>query len=90
MELIVVPYDYFCSLQHFYINGIMADICDFGECLDDDPQNAPDYGCGCKLFRANPAEPEILDKYKISLNEYNEVCEELREKLYFGSCSLCA
>ena len=32
----------------------------------------------------------ILDKYKINVDEYKVIVEELEDKLSFGSCGWCS
>lgn len=80
-----------CHLKAFEINGIEACEEDFGESIDAAPENAPDYSCGCRKFTANyNISDNILDKYKITKEEYLEICEKLQEELYVGCCAGCA
>lgn len=79
-----------CCAQEFEINGVKADSSDFGEQYDNDPENAEEYGCGDMTFFAKQAESEVLKKYKISLEEYEEVAVKLTSGLSFGSCGLCS
>jgi hypothetical protein len=86
--ILIQPYEYLpCSLEIFTINGIEACMEDFGEtvlrgsCMED--------GCSCK-FQAGEATKEVLEKYKITQEEYDEICEELESKLYVSSCGLCS
>jgi len=78
-----------CSLSVFTINGIDADYSDFGCQYDADPENAEDYGCGDMIFERKDAKQWVLEKYNISLAEYDEVCENLERVLSFGSCGWC-
>jgi len=78
-----------CELSIFEINGIHADYEDFGEKYDNDPGNAEDYGCGDMQFFPKPATSEILNKYNISIDEYDKITLELEAELSFGSCGWC-
>ena len=90
MKLNCYSYLSICELEKFEINNIKANIDDFGINRDVEPKKAPDYGCGNKKFIPNiPPAQKVLDKYKISANEYIEVCEKLDQELSFGNCSLC-
>lgn len=90
MEVEMIVYEALCELKKFTINGIEADYEDFGEKYDHDRENAEDYACGDMRFDPKLATQEILDKYKITTDDYNKICEELEDKLSFGSCGWCA
>ena len=72
------------------IKGKEAVEYDFGEGDDIDFDNRPEYGCGNKVFVVKPATQKILDKYGISVDEYNEIASVLQEGLTFGRCALCS
>lgn len=79
----------YCCLLIFNINGIKAQVRDFGEQDDIDPENAEDYGCGNMQFIPNTEPTEdILSKYLISKDEYQQICKEL-DCLSFGCCGWC-
>lgn len=78
-----------CATSTFRINGIDADSRDFGESFDESPDTAEDYGCGNRVFRAHPPNPEIMDKYRISLEQYKAIARDLEDKLSFGRCGWC-
>lgn len=78
-----------CYASTFIINGINADTNDFGEQYDASPDEAEPYGCGNMTFYPRRAAPEILNKYNITLEEYNEICGKLEDGLSFGSCGWC-
>lgn len=78
-----------CYCSSFEINDIRACSDDFGNQYDTDADNAPDYCCADMRFFPRPATQVILDKYNITLDEYNEICEKLEEGLSFGSCGWC-
>jgi hypothetical protein len=79
-----------CSMRVFDVNGIAADTDDFGEQFDHDPMNAPDYGCADMRFGRFMEPPEgVLEKYGITLSEFEEIGDELSDLLSFGSCGWC-
>lgn len=88
MELKLKVFSALCALEEFEINGIKADSSDFGSQYDRDPDAADDYCCGDMYFEPALATQEILDKYKISITEYNDICERL-DVLSFGCCYWC-
>ena len=88
MKLKLKCYDYLCSLEVFEINDIKADYNDFGTKEDVDSYNAPDYGCGNMQFTPKLATQKVLDKYQITVDDYNKICEEL-DCLSFGYCGWC-
>jgi hypothetical protein len=90
MELIAIPYDALpCSLATFTINGMDADKDDFGDSSDIDSDNAEEYGCGNHVFQGKMPTQAVLDKYKITVDEYSTIVRELESKLDVGSCGWC-
>jgi len=100
MELELKFCDVYCSTSDFIINNIEADSEDFGEQYDTEiyPEDffieeyeldAFDYCCKNMLFEPIPAGIGILEKYKITINEYNEICEKLKKGLSLGFCCHC-
>jgi hypothetical protein len=90
MELAIEPYDSLpCELMTFIINGIEADEDDFGNSYDADSENAEEYGCGDHVFESKLPTQKVLDKYKISTDEYSKICDALTEKLHVGPCGWC-
>jgi hypothetical protein len=79
-----------CATEKFVVNGVKADSDDFGSQGDASPETAEDYGCGDMRFTPAPASQDILDKYRITVDEYNEIAEMLREGLSFGGCGWCS
>lgn len=77
-----------CEAEIFTINGIRADTSDFG--WHESNGVLSEWG-GCKNceFKTYKPTDEILKKYKISLDEYYMICNELSEKLSFGECGWC-
>ena len=89
MDLKLKVYSSLCECSEFKINGIDADYDDFGDKYDDCKANAQEYGCGNMHFHPKRPTQEILDKYKITVDGYNKIADELEEKLSFGSCGWC-
>jgi hypothetical protein len=89
MKLKLKVMDAFCELEEFEINGISADYEDFGKKYDADKDAAEPYGCGDMSFFPKSVEIYVLDKYKITKDEYKEICKKLEEALSFGSCGWC-
>lgn len=88
-EIIIEPCNCVCNLKRFIIKGINADIDDFGEQYDCEEENMEDHGCGNMIFKPKKYSDEILNKYSISIDEYNKICEKLKMCLSFGKCNLC-
>jgi hypothetical protein len=76
-----------CSLSSFIINNIDADIDDFGD-TDQDAQREP-YTCDNRRFIPKLPTQPILDKYKIDLSDYSEICDKLEGALYISHCGMC-
>lgn len=76
-----------CSLNVFTINNIDASIDDFGG-TEQDPQKEP-YTCDNRRFIPKLPTQSILDKYKIDLLEYSEICDNLKDALYVSHCGMC-
>ena len=80
-----------CYCPVFTIKGQKADQDDFGEGDDIDFDDKPKCrGCGNKVFVAKPATQKVLDKYGITVDEYNEIASVLEDGLSFGYCGLCS
>lgn len=77
-----------CSPNCFELNCIDADCDDFGEHFD--RGNYEEDAC-CTDMRFTRKEPtsEVIDKYGISEEEYDKVCDELEDKMSYGRCSQC-
>lgn len=88
MKLELEIYSALCATSKFTINGVRAETSDFGfqEDIDDDP---PNYCCGNMQFEGKEATKEVLDKYGISVPEYNLIVGQLEIGLSFGSCGWC-
>lgn len=79
----------YCGVNEFVINGISADINDFGQKYDNGDIDRDDCGCSNMMFTRYPARTEILDKYEITIDEYSSICKNLEDGLSFGCCGLC-
>lgn len=89
MKLKLRIYTHLCSTKTFEVNGIRAHSADFGEQHDTNPADAEPYGCFNMQFFPKIHTNEILQKYSINIDEYNTICEELKEELSFGKCRRC-
>lgn len=76
-----------CALEVFTVNGISADKDDFGE-TEQDYSDEP-YTCVNLHFVPKLPTKETLDKYKIDIEEYSEICDALENELYVSYCGLC-
>jgi hypothetical protein len=88
MKLELEIFDAFCATKVFVVNGVSANVYDFGSQYDHDKENAEEYGCGDMRFDQKPSTSEVLKKYGITDTEYNQICGKLGE-LSFGSCGWC-
>ena len=81
-----------CYCPVFTVKGIKADDSDFGDKEDIDPycEDKPYRGCGNMTFTPKLATQKVLDKYGISVDEYNEIASVLEDGLSFGYCGLCS
>ena len=85
-----------CEAQTFKINGEDAELEEFGEyeygdyaeCQDEDIRQ---WGCYNKYFVPLPYEKnmDVADKYWLTEEEYDELCDKLREKFAIGTCGWC-
>jgi len=89
MKLVLEFYDALCSTSEFVVNGVTADYDDFGDKYDHDSENAEEYGCGDMHFDPKPFTEEVLNKYHITENEYDKICNKLEDGLSFGNCGWC-
>ena len=78
-----------CHPETFTVKGIKADPDDFGDQEDRDYQNAEPWSCADMHFTPKPATQEILAKYSIDVDQYNEIASALENALSFGCCGLC-
>lgn len=90
MNLKLKIYSALCATEIFEINNIKADTSDFGYMDDIDRDNAEEYCCGNMKFIPIMLEERVLNKYKITIQEYNEIVSQLVEGLSFGNCGWCS
>lgn len=76
-----------CKLEIFTINGIGADVYDFGI---KGRTGDGEYGCKYCEFKPyrHPADG-VLDKYGITYEEFITIGDILQEKLTFTNCGWC-
>lgn len=90
MEVKMKPYNALpCALEMFFINGIRADQDDFGMGQDESPEIEDEYCCGYWRFTAKPATQAVLDKYHITIDEYEDIAKQLEAVLDVGACGWC-
>lgn len=90
MQIKVKPYAYSpCTLEIFTINGQEADAEDFGH-LDGYRSEYKSRTCICRHFIVEEdKKEEAMKKYHLTEEEYEEVCEELKEEYYIKGCNTC-
>lgn len=90
MKLIIKPFHSLpCELEVFTINGKAANYMDFGSVYDHNEEVREPYGCGDMYFEPELPTSEVLERYNITVDEYNTICKELENKLYVGKCGWC-
>lgn len=90
MELIIEPFHSLpCELEVFTINGIAANSMDFGNMYDHNEEAKEPYGCGDMYFESKLPTSDVLQRYNITVDEYNTICIDLENKLYVGKCGWC-
>ena len=81
---------------HWFINWKDIDIDDFWEKYDRDIENADDYCCWNMQFTRYEwryfkiSMLKCMKKYKITKEEFLELCDELEKKLSFWNCGRCS
>ena len=70
-----------CYTPIFKINGIRADEEDFGEKYDRSEETAEDYRCGDMQFTRIPATEAVLQKYGISVSEYEFIADNVGDNV---------
>jgi predicted metal-binding transcription factor (methanogenesis marker protein 9) len=78
-----------CDVRSLKINDVEASYHDFIELQDHDKTNAPQYGCGDMKATPIQSTPEVLKRYNITQEEYDEITKKLCAKLKIGYCSKC-
>jgi hypothetical protein len=87
--LTIAPYSALpCALKTFKINGITADMNDFGEQVG---EGDGEYGCKDSHFESlTTPKKGVLAHYKITKAEYITICDQLEDALCVGSCGWCS
>ena len=75
-----------CIAKIFNINDKKAYLDDFGEIKR---QNLDRYQCNLSGFAAKMPSNKILNKYKITVDEYAEIVEYLNTVFDYGVCYMC-
>jgi len=89
MKLELEIYDCLCETKTFKINDIYADYHDFGSKEDSMPFSPYAYMCENMKFTPKLPKQSVLNKYKITVDEYVDVCDKLEAGLSFGRCGWC-
>lgn len=93
VEVCIKPYHSLpCATEIFTINGRDASYYDFGMGEDIDPESAPDWGCGCHVFKRTEDQAEIeeaMNKYSLTREEFDGICKLLEEELFVRECGWC-
>lgn len=76
-----------CELEIFKINGIEAEIKDFGEI--ERSGNCMNYTCSQTFNPKFPTE-EVLEKYGINLKDYSDIYDRLEDELHVFGCGMCS
>ena len=82
-------------MKIFKVNGIDTKSSVFGYGFDEDPSNAPEFGCGNRSWCNYDYEDSIVDckeemeNLHITKEDYYEICKILEENLNWGYCYLC-
>lgn len=73
-----------CELQTFRINGIDAELEDFGVVVKEDFG-----GYECTDLRFEEGEQPPLKKYNLTYDDYDEICRVLSDTFKIGRCDWC-
>jgi hypothetical protein len=96
-DIVVKPFGALpCAAEVFTIRGIKADLDEFviigeeGGCHGCAEGTCDGY-CGCHGMYASAigATQKVLDKYSITLDEYNKITDLLEDEFAVGSCGWC-
>lgn len=77
-----------CNVELFTINGVDADEFDFGD--SERSGDCFEYCCNNDFTPYEVPQENVLEKYQINKDEYDEICEMLKEKLCVRSCGWCS
>ena len=89
-KIIFINTDCLIRAAHYIqINGVQGYQHDFGYNWDDGESNYPYYFCKDRYFKPIKPSDRVLNRYNITKEEYNTICQELTRKLHVGSCGRC-
>lgn len=76
-----------CVDEEFIVNSKKAEVSDFGLVYNHGTGNM-NY---CESMRFESIKPtnKVLRKYRINLEEYDEICSYLADKFTIGKCDIC-
>lgn len=88
MEIVAIPYRCLpCSLQEFTIDGKPAYHGDFGDTeINGDCMEGT---CSAQFVPRMPTQ-KVLDQYGITLEQYAEITEVLKDTIRVGWCGWCS
>ncbi len=89
MNLEIKVFSALCHLEIFTVNGITADEDDFVEKHDRSFDEAEEHACGDMQANVIKSTKEVLKKYQITEDEYQNIGEEVADLLSFGFCGWC-
>lgn len=90
MKLKLDVYGGICETKTFVINGVKATYKDFGEKYDTSPDKLKPKICGNMVFKPKYPTKQILEKYRINIDEYSYICQQLHDSISFGTCRQCS
>ena len=89
VDLRLKTYKSLCATECFVINGVEADLSDFGALKDMAPNPDEPYCCGDMRFVPCLPTREATRKYGISAENFERISEVLKGALSFGKCCYC-
>ena len=75
-----------CEVEEFSINGKRAKVEDFGNLFSHKMEKD---ACTCIKFEPLPYGSLITKRYKLTEDEYDEVCSFLEDNTFMSCCSKC-
>ena len=79
-----------CLIIDMKVNGVNAYLFDFGTMKDLKPHQAPSSGCGDRSFiPKRPIPTTILNKYKLTPEDGEDLLALLEKELHIGYCKRC-
>lgn len=78
-----------CLVLGLTINGMPANIYDFGLMKDLEPSKAPPCGCGNRVFVSSYLSDVILKRYNLTRKQGEDLLLILKKALNIGYCKRC-